>query len=77
MRRSKQRHYYDNIAVSKRIVSEQHLKQALVVQRDAPLVLVSRVVPLVTSLETSTRRLVLVSRVVTSRNKKVIKCYYW
>ena len=35
------------------------------------------VVPLVTSLETSTRRLVLVSRVVTSRNKKVIKFYYW
>ena len=30
MRHSKQRHYYDNNAVSKRIVSEQHLKQALV-----------------------------------------------
>ena len=54
-------------AVSKRIVSE----------GKPPLVLVSSVVPLVTSLETSTRRLVLVSRVVTSRNKKVIKFYYW
>ena len=27
MRRSKQRYYYDNNSVSKRIVSEQHLKQ--------------------------------------------------
>ena len=54
-------------AVSKRIVSE----------GKPPLVLVSRVVPLVTSLETSTRRLVLVSRVVTSRNKTIYMLYIY